>query len=134
MKNGILKFVPFSEMKETPTAWDTPYTQHLNELKADTEGRSASTFNVRHRYRVKKKGDVPLKYTSFEWLSRRKQALACECCGSQFSAMTEKHGDHNHTTGEWRGVLCMPCNIVVGWVDKYPNISEQVAQYLHSRN
>ena len=46
MKNGILKFVPFSEMKETPTAWDTPYTQRLNELKADTEGRSVPEIKL----------------------------------------------------------------------------------------
>jgi hypothetical protein len=48
----------------------------------------------------------------------------CHLCGIK----TEKlNVDHNHHTGKVRGMLCMRCNIALGWyeeVNALPNLQE----------
>ena len=37
----------------------------------------------------------------------------CEICGNEFG-YREKHFDHSHSTGLYRGTLCKNCNIGIG--------------------
>lgn len=41
--------------------------------------------------------------------------------------------DHNHETGVVRGILCHPCNVAVGWIEKRPKRTLQAMEYI-SRN
>jgi len=53
------------------------------------------------------------------------QGGGCALCGSTESRWTTSpwlHVDHNHSTGEVRGLLCHICNIVVGGIEKTPNM------------
>ena len=41
----------------------------------------------------------------------------CECCGNEYKANRDKHMDHNHTTGEFRNILCRRCNQLRGHIE-----------------
>jgi len=38
----------------------------------------------------------------------------CECCGVITAFPVQ---DHNHATGQWRGVICRTCNVHLGYVE-----------------
>ena len=41
--------------------------------------------------------------------------------------------DHNHETGEFRGVLCLKCNSMLGMAKDSPDILEKASAYLKTR-
>jgi len=76
--------------------------------------------------------------TDFEYrhngsvLVRYRTSLAstdCRCCGRpEFSVSKKRHHiDHNPKTGKIRGLLCVTCNVTLGW---YERNSEAVDAYL----
>jgi hypothetical protein len=42
---------------------------------------------------------------------------ACWVCNTEFSTKGDKCCDHNHTTGEFRQVLCQKCNRNDSWMN-----------------
>jgi len=57
----------------------------------------------------------------------------CACCDS--AEPRTRHGwvaDHDHVTGLFRGHTCHPCNVIIGWHERHPQIerSNQVRLYL----
>jgi hypothetical protein len=110
--------VPFSEMK----ILSIPYPTLTND-----DRRAKTSFNRNYKDTV--------SYTADEWLTWRKEAIACEICGFRFKTLTSKQGDHNHETGAWRGVLCWQCNAMVGWVEKMRKngLDKKIENYLDTR-
>ena len=54
----------------------------------------------------------------------------CEVCGS-----TERiHIDHDHETGNFRGVLCGGCNTALGLTNEDPERLEALARYIKDKN
>lgn len=53
-------------------------------------------------------------------------AGGCELCGSDKDCRM----DHNHETGEFRGVLCHRCNIGIGVFRDSPGLLEAAVRYL----
>jgi len=48
-----------------------------------------------------------------------KQQYKCGICGGEIIPHTRlSHVDHNHETGQVRGILCHPCNLGLGFVEK----------------
>ena len=41
--------------------------------------------------------------------------------------------DHNHDTGEFRGILCTECNTLLGMSGDSPGILKEAIKYLESR-
>lgn len=71
---------------------------------------------------------------------REKQANRCAICG--IHADDVKHAsftynplviDHCHSSGKVRGLLCPPCNILLGHAKDSPKILLEAVQYLLSR-
>jgi hypothetical protein len=59
------------------------------------------------------------------------------CCMCDKTAEEQHHGvldvDHNHETGEVRGLLCGPCNRLLGFAGDNPEVLLRGAQYLQER-
>lgn len=56
----------------------------------------------------------------------------CEVCGANphQDPTTRLHVDHDHRTGQFRGVLCQPCNLALGHIQDDPAIATALATYL----
>lgn len=63
----------------------------------------------------------------------------CEICGKKEVARTglgqvkenKLCRDHNHNTGNFRGMLCYSCNVKLGWYEKY---GAQINKYLNEND
>ena len=52
----------------------------------------------------------------------------CQICGN-----IPKHTlfiDHNHRTGQVRGVVCRRCNVRIGYIEKDPELTRKTYEYL----
>lgn len=54
----------------------------------------------------------------------------CEICGSPPSDKRALCFDHCHETGDFRGWICIKCNVVLGHVKDDPKILDALAAYL----
>lgn len=60
-----------------------------------------------------------------------KQEGKCKICGALRSSLGHRLAvDHNHETGEIRGLLCKSCNIGIGNLQDDPELCERAAVYL----
>ena len=80
------------------------------------------------------KANIDLDITYSELEEYRKNHQVCEICGKPERAITSSKGnvsrlaiDHQHGTNHFRGLLCMQCNIGLGYYEKY---KEQIESYL----
>lgn len=59
------------------------------------------------------------------------QQNKCAICSYEFGRKTgDVHVDHDHKTGEVRGLLCSPCNRGLGWFKDKPVVLNRAALYL----
>ena len=58
------------------------------------------------------------------------QENKCKICYQNFSSDVEPHVDHCHTTGEIRGLLCIRCNLGLGYFQDNPLALVRAAEYL----
>lgn len=55
----------------------------------------------------------------------------CAICGDEFGEIRKHiHVDHNHETGEVRGLLCQACNVSIGRMREDANVLRKAAEYL----
>jgi recombination endonuclease VII len=114
--NLICRLEPFHEMEILPGA-GISYNKFKRDWGKQLTGQDALiAITSSNRPGIQANG-APLRFTSSEALNRRQSAATCELCDKPFTSMKQRHGDHNHTTGEWRGVLCMQCNMRIGWLE-----------------
>ena len=62
----------------------------------------------------------------------RFQGGVCAGCRRSTGAVRRLAVDHNHATGEVRGLLCKPCNRMVGWFRDDPLTFLRLAEYLEA--
>ena len=55
----------------------------------------------------------------------------CAMCG--LSSREPLFVDHDHENGRVRGLLCSSCNILLGWVERAPELVESALAYLQQR-
>jgi len=60
------------------------------------------------------------------------QGKCCAICESAIS-LTDSAIDHNHETGEFRGVLCKTCNRALGLFKDSPKILDRAVNYLKTK-
>ena len=64
-----------------------------------------------------------------------KQGGKCPVCKKLLSETTKTkspHVDHNHITGNIRGVLCGKCNRGIGFIEDNVEIAKNIIEYLKS--
>ena len=60
-----------------------------------------------------------------------RQKGCCAICGKHQQDIKGKfHVDHKHDTGKVRGLLCVNCNILIGYAKEKPTILLNVVGYL----
>lgn len=65
--------------------------------------------------------------------SLRSSVTTCACCFTSNPGVHNNawRADHDHVTGLFRGFLCNPCNVVIGYMESYGlDMSPQVIKYL----
>jgi len=58
------------------------------------------------------------------------QGGGCKVCAVRESGGKGWHGDHDHATGAFRGVLCTKCNMGIGLLRDDPVLCRAAANYL----
>lgn len=106
--------------------------KRLKAYRATPEGKAKiKAAQARH----KAKNPIRVHARKRAWNLCRLEKLAgrpcpkkCELCGSY----SEKrlNFDHDHTTGRFRGWLCMRCNTLLGRVQDSPIFLRRLIQYL----
>ena len=115
---------------------DDPFFQYLAGVVA--RGRRARTKEGRNkRRRARRANDLDFRDRerarrygiTLEQLHEMyaRQNNACAICGRSGCELVI---DHDHITGELRGLLCIPCNILLGLVRDDPSILRAAAEYL----
>jgi len=57
----------------------------------------------------------------------------CGICGGHQSKLNRVLSvDHNHKTGEVRGLLCRECNVVLGHIEKRIKNLDRIKEYLNN--
>ena len=92
-----------------------------------TNARRRADGSYRRWYLLNKYGMTPEQWTAlFD-----KQNKSCAICETKVSKSW--HTDHNHITGQVRGILCHVCNrILLPAVEHYQMFLSKASQYLQS--
>ena len=109
---------------------DTDYRRRLIE---QNRRRPRNTNRIRQNGWLRKYGISPETYTAF----LAEQGGVCAIC-RRAERMLSRSGksvrllavDHNHLTGQVRGLLCANCNTVLGLVEDRLDILQQAMEYL----
>ena len=61
------------------------------------------------------------------------QGGKCAICNTPFDKPTDACVDHNHRTGEIRGLLCKNCNLGIGFLNDDSELMAKAINYLKGR-
>ena len=86
---------------------------------------SCNNFQYRQEYRLKTRYGLTTEEFSAMVLG---QDNKCKICGDE---MSPPQVDHNHSTGEVRSLLCLPCNTSLGLLREDPQILRNMTSYIH---
>lgn len=102
--------------------------------RADTSGRGFSSTCKRCGLSRRRKNKYGI--TTPEWESMfDRQGRVCAICGTSHPGKSKWHTDHDHVTGDVRGVLCRNCNLNLGRHETWylPHL-EAVNAYLNPKS
>lgn len=99
-------------------------------LKRSLHGRQPWCKSCKSKYTVAKDKMRLYGVTVEEYNKRMASSVCCEICGTEEGKLCY---DHNHNTGEFRGVLCVNCNTALGGFKDSPELLSRATSYLLSR-
>jgi hypothetical protein len=121
------------------------YTAHRVEVLAKKKSQHATDPTARaayHKaYNEAHRGDRRAKHLESYGLTPRafsallsSQGDACAICRTSDWGKRGPFVDHDHRTGQVRGILCFRCNSALGYVNDNPNIILAMGDYLSNFN
>jgi hypothetical protein len=106
------------------TAWQRAHPDRVkaSQLKnREQRNRKMREIHLRNKFAF-----TPAQYDAM--LAR--QQGGCAICGDPPRADSSLHVDHDHGTGEIRGLLCMRCNNGIGLLKENPRLLRRAATYV----
>ena len=108
------------------------YSKQWREDNPEKVKKYSKTYCKKHRERAKivhLKRNYDLSYEN--WLKMwENQDGKCAICGTSFDKPSDVCIDHNHKTGEIRGLLCNKCNFAIGLLNDDPELTIKLTEYL----
>lgn len=98
--------------------------------KPSPEALAISRQKTREWNRKKVSGFTPEDFKN----KLTEQEGKCAVCGTSDSGPTDWHADHDHKTGQKRGVLCHKCNTGLGLFNDNTDTLERAIMYLNQYN
>lgn len=105
---------------------------HANKRTKQRESGYIKFYHILRRYNLTREQYYEIK---------EKQGNKCAICESKIKTYFNKKGtelvvDHDHSSGEVRGLLCAPCNILLGKVEKYGGTDylDKIKAYIQASN
>lgn len=88
-------------------------------------------------YRTPNRRDTHYRHKYGITLTEVMESTNCDICGYEFKSKDkermDRFVDHNHDTGEVRGILCINCNRGLGFFGDNPGTLEKALNYLKSK-
>jgi hypothetical protein len=110
--------------------WNGKYVKHCMECNRKYEKsyrKSPETKLVTRNSNLKQKFGIDLE--QFEEM-KRLQGNECAICNQEPQNERELVVDHDHTTGEIRGLLCYSCNSAIGLLKEDPELFARAYDYM----
>jgi hypothetical protein len=99
--------------------------------------RCAEQWHVLHRQKTKGKRQARNRLRLYglseaDYLALNEvQGGCCASCGVRGDALPKGLAvDHDHTSDKVRGLLCVPCNLIIGLAQEQPATLRKAANYL----
>lgn len=108
---------------ERATAWHNANPERSREIK-----RRSSRVNSRDRMLKQRYG---ISETEYETILE-KQGWGCAICGATSDGRKALQVDHCHETADVRGILCGPCNRLLGHAKDSIEVLQAAIVYLQS--
>lgn len=132
-------------MKKCSKCKTTKSLSDFAKRNALKDGRRSQCKECDHRYRIANQDEVREYHYQNRYgislsdynLKLEEQNHCCAICGTKESnneRMKRLVVDHNHTTGQVRGLLCHSCNVALGAVKEQEDILMACISYLKSYN
>ena len=94
------------------------------ELKLYLEDIKQLTKGIGRNYRLKR--NYGITQEDYEKKMKEQNGICAICDGASKSLVV----DHNHKTGRVRGLLCTRCNLMLGYLEKFPVLVIVMQDYL----
>jgi len=109
----------------------TPENRQYSIDKARNWQRNNSDNDKDRKFRYNMQRLYGLSYERYREMAEFQNGV-CAICG--LPPYRNLDIDHCHSTGKIRGLLCAPCNTVLGLLKENPTTAEKVAEYLRKHN
>lgn len=121
------------------------YQTHWKEENAEAVQAYGKSYGKQYREIPEKRAAIRANQLSknygltigeFNSFWRAQNGKCAICAVEMVAAGREKNSacvDHNHETGEVRGLLCRPCNHGIGCLNDSPEVLDRAAVYLRDR-
>jgi hypothetical protein len=117
----------FSKNKNRPDGHHTQCKVCRSKYKPSEESRLKNNERLRRWNRFKTSGFTQEDYDN----KLKEQDYKCAICKTSDSGSMAFHADHDHATGQKRGVLCHKCNTGLGLLKDDINVLCSAIEYLN---